>query len=132
MLQMSPAGVLVWWEASCQFGETALAQSVETSAAVSNYRYYFGTGSRHTVFNNDKVYSDTIGNVPTTVDWVEGMLASRPEAPDDAWVNVVCENYGLLLDGDPRPTELPQPPFEQQGDDVLIVCESTTRDAIRP
>jgi hypothetical protein len=123
MLQMSPAGALVWWEASCQFGETALAQSVETSSAVSNYRYYFGTGSKHTMFGNDKVYSDTTGNVPTIVDWVEGMLASRPGAPDDAWVDVECENCGLLLDGDPKPTPELLAPFEQQGDDVVIVCE---------
>jgi hypothetical protein len=123
MLEMSPAGALVWWEASCEFGEVALAQSIATSAAVPNYRYYFGTGSRHTMFGNDKVYDDTTGGVPTIVDWVNGMLASRPDAPDDAWTNVLCENCGLLLDGDPRPEPLDDTDFTQQGEDVVVVCE---------
>jgi hypothetical protein len=131
MLEMSPAGALVWWEASCEFGKVALEQSTATSAAVPNYRYYFGTGSKHTMFSNNKVYRDTTGGVPTIVDWVDAMLASRPGAPDDGWTNVECEDCGLLLEGtmdddsddpDPRPDPL-TPPFVQQGEDVVIVCE---------
>lgn len=122
-----------WWNASCAFGANALGQSKATFEEVlaNNYRYYFGTGSKHTMFGNNKVYRDTTGGVPTVVDWVEAMLASRPGAPADGWTNVECENCGLLLEGtigdasdtpDPRPNPL-LPPFTQQGEDVVIVCE---------
>jgi hypothetical protein len=52
------------------------------------------------------------------------MLASGPGGRDEDWQNVVCENCGLLLDGDPRPDPL-EAPFEQPvpDGDVLIVCE---------
>lgn len=119
----NPLAGLTWWDASCQFGENALQQSLEIAETVpDNYRYYFGTGSRHTMWGNDKVYDDTTGGVPTIVDWVNGMLASGPGGRDPAWENVLCENCGLLLEGDPRPNPLEEP-FEQQGEDVVIVCE---------
>jgi hypothetical protein len=123
MLTGSPLGALSWWNASCAFGDTALSQSVDTFAAVpDNYRYYFGTGSRHTMFGNDKVYSDTTGGVPTVVDWVNAMLASGADGRDANWENVLCENCGLLLEGDPAPNPL-APPFQQQAQDTVIVCE---------
>jgi hypothetical protein len=123
MLEESPLGAVRWWDASCRFGDVALQQSVDTFAEVpDNYRYYFGTGSRHTMFGNNKVYDDTTGGVPTVVDWVDAMLASGPDGRDEDWTNVLCENCGLLLDGDPRPNPL-EAPFEQQDEDVLIVCE---------
>jgi hypothetical protein len=119
----NPLASVTWWDASCGFGENVLAQSLAISEAVpSNYRYYFGTGSRHTMWGNNKVYDDTTGGVPTVVDWVNAMLASGPEGRDAGWTNVLCENCGLLLDGDPRPDPLVSP-FVQQGDDVVIVCE---------
>jgi hypothetical protein len=126
MLAETPLAALTWWNASCAFGEAALAQSEQTSAAVpDNYRYYFGTGSRHTMYGSNKVYDDTTGGVPTIVDWINGMLASGPGGRSENWRNVVCENCGLLLEGDdpdPRPEPL-EPPFEQQGEDVIIVCD---------
>jgi hypothetical protein len=123
MLTGTPLGALAWWNASCQFGETALQQSEDTHDAVpDNYRYYFGTGSRHTMFGDNKVYDDTTGGVPTIVDWVDAMLASDPDGRDENWNNVLCENCGLLLDGDPRPNPL-EAPFEQPDEDVVIVCE---------
>jgi hypothetical protein len=123
MLTGSPLDALTWWDASCQFGDVALQQSRDTFAEVpDNYRYYFGTGSRHTMFGYNKVYDDTTGGVPTVVDWVDAMLASGPDGRDEDWTNVLCENCGLLLDGDPRPNPL-EAPFEQQDEDVLIVCE---------
>jgi hypothetical protein len=123
MLTGSPLGALSWWNASCAFGDTALSQSVDTFEAVpDNYRYYFGTGSRHTMFGNDKVYSDTTGGVPTVVDWVNAMLASGADGRDANWENVLCENCGLLLEGDPAPNPL-APPFQQQAQDTVIVCE---------
>jgi hypothetical protein len=112
-----------WWNASCAFGQNALAQSEQIFDAVpSNYRYYFGTGSKHTMWRADKVYDDTTGGVPAIVDWVSAMLASGPDGRDGNWANVLCSNCGLLLEGDPMPEPL-EPPFEQQGDEVLIVCE---------
>jgi hypothetical protein len=119
----NPLAGAVWWEASCAFGDTALAQSLDIYDTVpSNYRYYFGTGSRHTMWGNDKVYDDTTGNVPPVVSWIEGMLQSGPGEPNPAWTNVLCEDCGLLLDGDPAPSPL-QAPFETRGEDVVIVCE---------
>lgn len=119
----NPLAALVWWNASCAFGEQVLAQSISTYDAVpSNYRYYFGTGSRHTMWGANKVYDDTTGGVPTVVDWVNGMLASGPDGRDPAWTNVLCDNCGLTLPDDPKPSPL-EPPFEQQGEDVVIVCE---------
>jgi hypothetical protein len=119
----NPLAWPTWWAASCQFGETALAQSLDIYDTVpSNYRYYFGTGSRHTMWGSDKVYDDVTGNVPPIVSWIDGMLLSGPGVSHPAWVNVLCEDCGLLLDGDPRPDPL-APPFEADGDDVRIVCE---------
>jgi hypothetical protein len=122
MLKESPLGALTWWEASCQFGATALQQSKDTSLEVpDNYRYYFGTGSRHTMFGSDKVYDDITGGVPTIVDWIDAMLASGADGRDENWDNVLCEDCGLLLEGDPAPEPL-QAPFELRGEDTVIVC----------
>ena len=122
MLTESPLGALTWWEASCQFGATALQQSEDTSLEVpDNYRYYFGTGSRHTMFGSDKVYDDITGGVPTIVDWIDAMLASGADGRDENWYNVVCEDCGLLLEGDPAPDPLAAP-FELRGEDTVIVC----------
>jgi hypothetical protein len=74
------------------------------------------------MWGNDKVYDDTTGSVPTIVDWVNAMLASGPDGRDEDWTNVLCTNCGLLLEDDPSPEPL-APPFEQQGGDVVIVCE---------
>jgi hypothetical protein len=119
----NPLAGVTWWDASCQFAENALSQSIEIFDEVpDNYRYYFGTGSRHTMWGANKVYDDTTGNVPTLVSWIEAMLASGPGGRDPAWENVLCEDCGLTLDGDPMPNPL-EAPFEQQGEDVVIVCE---------
>lgn len=120
----NPIAALSWWEGSCQFNEQMTLQAQETAALVpSNYRYYIGTGSRHTMWGSNKVYSDTTGGVPTIVDWVNGMLASTPGAPDPAWSNVECTNCGLTLPGDPGPPVIPTPPFLQVGPDVVITCD---------
>jgi hypothetical protein len=68
------------------------------------------------MWGSNKVYTDTTGGVPTLVDWVNQMLIRGP-----GWTNVECTNCGLLLSGDPRPSPL-EPPFEQQGPDVVIDC----------
>jgi hypothetical protein len=117
-----PIAALSWWEGSCAFTEQMRLQAVETAAAIpDNYRYYIGTGSRHTMWGSNKVYTDTTGGVPLLVDWVNAMLDSGPTVRDPGWTNVECENCRRLLPGDVRPSPL-QPPFEQQGSDVVINC----------
>jgi hypothetical protein len=113
-----------WWGGSCAFNANMRAQTLATAAAVpSNYRYYIGTGTRHTMWGRDKVYTDTTGGVPLVVDWIVGMLDDTP-----AWTNVECTNCGLLLPGDPHPDlsiypyDPPTQPFEQQGSDVVVNC----------
>jgi hypothetical protein len=112
-----PLAALTWWEGSCAFNAGMRQQAFATALAVpSNYRYYIGTGSRHTMWGSNKVYTDTTGGVPTLVDWVRAMLDGTP-----AWVNVEANDFGLLLPGDVRPNPL-QPPFQQVGPDVKVVC----------
>lgn len=111
---------LNWWVPSCEWNEEMRALVQESAAlAPDNYRYYIGTGSRHTMWSHNKVYTDTTGGVPTIVSWVSAMLAGSPD-----WVNVECEDCGRLLPGDPRPIP-PQPPYVEDPDtgEVRIVCE---------
>jgi len=116
---------LTWWDGSCQYNADMRSQAMSTAAAVpSNYRYYIGTGSRHTMFGSDKVYDDTTGGVPTIVDWVNAMMMSTAENPHEGWVNVECTGCGLTLAGDPQPNP-PVPPFMQVGQDVVIDCPGT-------
>ena len=119
-----PIAALTWWEASCAFNQVMRQQATDTSMAVpENYRYYIGSGSRHTMWGSNKVYSDTTGGVPTIVDWVDAMLASEPDNPNPGWTNVECDDCSLTLPGDPTPPrDNLQPPFEQQGDDIVINC----------
>ena len=118
----SPTATLRWWDASCAFGELALSQAEQTYAVVpNNYRYYFGTGSAHTVFRNDKVYEDSSGGVPVLVDWVRAMLSSRPGARDPSWTNTLCSDCGVLLADDPRPVPL-EAPFSERGEQVVVEC----------
>jgi hypothetical protein len=116
---------LMWWEGSCAFRDRMQQQAVDTAATVDaqdgNYRYYIGTGSRHTMWGWPGVYTSVSGGVPTIVDWVNAMLASAPGAPAPGWVNVEANPYNLLLPGDVRPSPL-APPFEQVGPDVFINC----------
>ncbi len=124
----NPLDALTWWEGSCQFNEVMRDQVMETHAAVpNNYRYYIGTGSRHTMWGSDKVYDDVTGDVPTIVSWVNAMLDSDARSVSPDWVNVECEDCGLLLPGDPAPDPL-EPPFmtrvnEVGEEEVAIVCE---------
>jgi hypothetical protein len=119
------AHALTWWEGSCAFNAAMTSQAIDTAAVVDattgNYRYYIGSGSRHTMYGSNKVYTDTTGGVPTLVDWVNAMIGSQPGAPAPGWVNVEADPFNVLLPGDPRPSPL-QPPFEQSGNDVIVNC----------
>jgi hypothetical protein len=118
----NPAFGLLWWNGCCPFNAQMRAQALDIAAAApANYRYYIGTGSRHTMWGSNKVYSDTTGGVPTIVDWINAMLNSPPGAPDPGWTNVECTNCGLTLAGDPVPDPIVAP-FEQVGPDVVIDC----------
>lgn len=106
MKNLHPANVLEWinwWHKSCEWNGLMVQQAHDTAAAVpSNYRYYIGTGSRHTMYGSNKVYTDTTGNVPTIVDWINAMRDRTP-----AWTNVECDSptsCGTTLPGDPLPT----------------------------
>ena len=120
-----PLQALTWWNGSCAFRNQMRAQAVATAAAVDaqdgNYRYYIGSGSRHTMWGSNKVYGDTTGGVPTLVDWLDAMLASTPGSPAPGWSNVEANPYNIVLPGDPVPSPL-APPFEQSGSDVVIDC----------
>jgi hypothetical protein len=120
------ASALTWWEGSCAFRDQMQAQAVATAATIDaqngNYRYYIGSGSRHTMWGSNKVYTDITGGVPTIVDWINAMLASAPGAPAASWSNVEANPYNIVLPGDPRPVPTLQPPFEQVGPDVLVNC----------
>jgi hypothetical protein len=118
-------GAVSWWEGSCAFRDQMRLQAIATAATIDaadkNYRYYIGSGSRHTMYGSDKVYDDTTGGVPTIVDWIDAMRASNPGAPSPAWTNVEANPQNLLLSGDPKPNPLVAP-FEQSGPDVIINC----------
>jgi hypothetical protein len=112
----NPVGALVWWAASCEWNAVMRAQNQTTYArAPSNFRYYIGTGSRHTMWGWPGVYDDVTGGVPTRVDWIGAMLTGAPE-----WQNVECTDCGTTLPGDPKPGILPNYPFDENGN---IVCE---------
>lgn len=120
-----PIQALFWWNGSCAFNTQMRVQALDTAAAIpSNYRYYIGTGSRHTMWGSNKVYGDTTGGVPTIVSWVNGMLASGDGTADPAWTNVECTNCGLTLPNDPAPNPL-EAPFTQVGSDVVIDCTAS-------
>jgi hypothetical protein len=118
-VMLNPGNIGVWqswWQASCAWNTGMRALSLDTASRAPNYRYYIGTGSRHTMWGNAKVYSDTTGGVPKLVDWVGAMLTGSA-----AWTNVECTDCGLLLPGDPRAGGNPPPaPFSADG--TRIVC----------
>jgi hypothetical protein len=121
----NPIAGLTWWNGSCQFNEVMVDQADETfSRAPDNYRYYIGAGSRHTMYGNNKVYTDQSGGESQTiVDWVEDMIAFDPgfSSPSD-WQTVVCTDCGLVLPGDPTPPVIPTDPFFDDMGQTVITC----------
>lgn len=116
----SISGAVNWWQGSCAFNQQMRLQATQTFTAVAaqhnNYRYYIGSGSRHTMWGYDKVYTDTLGGVPLIVDWINGMLTGGP-----AWVNVEASPENVLLPGDPAPSPLVAP-FQASGPDTIVNC----------
>jgi hypothetical protein len=127
-----PIQALSWWNGSCPFNQVMRQQVSDTFDAVpDNYRYYIGTGARHTIWGSNKVYGiedpsappaeRKITDDPVLVDWVTAMLASGPQSKHPDWSNFECDDCGLALPGDPAPSPL-QPPFEMDGEDTVINC----------
>jgi hypothetical protein len=116
MLNLSnPLAWVNWWPPSCEWNAIMRDYAYAAAAeAPANYRYYIGSGSRHTMWGANKVYDDTTGNVPTIASWIEAMLDETPD-----WVNVESDDPGLLLPGDPRPNPA-EFPYTEEG---RIVCE---------
>jgi hypothetical protein len=105
MLNLHPPMLLEWlnwWHASCAWNDIMVQQAHDTAAAIpSNYRYYIGTGSRHTMYGSNKVYTDNTSGT-LIVDWVNQMLNRS-----GSWSNVECPDpvtCGTTLPGDPLPT----------------------------
>jgi hypothetical protein len=122
-VMLNPTYVLEWfswWDASCAFNTHMVDQATTTAADVAlendNYRYYIGSGSQHTMWGSNKVYTDTTGGVPLIVDWIDAMLTGSPD-----WVNVEADPSNVLLPGDPQPSPL-RSPFQQSGSDVVVNC----------
>jgi hypothetical protein len=121
----NPIAALSWWEATCEFNDILVDQADETAVQVpDNYRVYLGAGSRHTMYGNDKVYTDQSGGEQQTiVDWVEDMIAFEPGSSTPAdWQNVECSDCGLVLPGDPTPPVIPTDPFFDDMGQTVIAC----------
>jgi hypothetical protein len=120
-----PFASFTWWQGSCQFNDVMVEQADETfSRAPDNYRFYIGAGSRHTMYGNDKVYTDQSGGESQTiVDWINDMIAFEPgsSSPGD-WQNVECTDCGLVLSGDPTPPVIPTDPFFDDMGQTVIMC----------
>lgn len=105
----NPVAALTWWQGSCAFNTNMVSQAQDTFTTVSggtnNYRYYIGSGSRHTMWGSNKVYTDTLGGVPLIADWINAMLGTN----DPNWVNVTANPFNVLLPGDPRPPDMTVP-----------------------
>ncbi len=110
----NPIAWTFWWPPSCEWNATMRSYVQDSASQAPNYRYYIGSGSRHTMWGNNKVYTDTTGGVPTIVSWIRGMLGGTLD-----WSNVESNDPGLLLPGDPRPNP-PEYPYTEDG---RIVCE---------
>jgi hypothetical protein len=110
---------LSWWNSSCAWHDKMREQSLAAAASAANYRYYIGTGSRHTMWGSDKVYTDTTGGVPLLVDWITAMRDGTP-----AWTDVECQDCGVLLPGDPKPSPI-QPPFFADSANGHVECPAT-------
>jgi len=118
-IMLNPGNPLLWsnwWPPACEWNSIMRALNDDTRAQADNFRFYIGSGTRHTMWGNNKVYSDTTGNVPTVRDWLVAMLDETPD-----WVDVDSDDPGLLLPGDPQAVPVNLPPFNEDG--TRVVCE---------
>ena len=102
-----------------------LDQTVETVSRVpDNDRFYIGAGSRHTMYANDKVYTDQAGGeAQTIVDWIEDMISFEPDSSNPAdWQNVECTDCEIVQPGEPTPPVIPTDPFFDDMGQTVIMC----------
>ncbi|HVO27267.1 MAG TPA: pectin acetylesterase-family hydrolase [Candidatus Margulisiibacteriota bacterium] len=97
------AEAFMWWLSTCDWHDKMTMLAVQAATAASNLHYYIGAGSRHTIWGNNRVYTDTAGGVPVLTDWINAMLTGS-----GAWSNVECADCSLES-GDPRPSPLVAP-----------------------
>jgi hypothetical protein len=134
-----------WWHSSCPWNAQMRQYSQDASAGASNYHYYIGPGSRHTVWGSNRAYTETHGGIPLLVDWVNDMRVGGA-----GWVDVECTDCSLLgvcdnastnagdscqhnaecIGGsctlaDPHPNVGQNPPNPYQGDGVML-CPTPT------
>jgi len=114
MITGSELGALSWWEASCEWNEVMTVLNTDISARVDNYRAFVSSGTRHTTWGSDKVYTDTTGGIPTVVSWIDAMINDTMD-----WTHVLTSEPGTTLPGDPMPPTPDTPPFVGGN----VVCE---------
>jgi hypothetical protein len=122
-----------WWNASCAWHDAMRTLTLGNAAAApNNFRYYIGAGSRHVMWNADKVYTETKGGVIPVVDWINHMLGDggswdNIETTDvsrnpgtcavdpmiTCWANADCPSGSC--DGDDLAPDPVQPPFGAGG-----------------
>jgi len=93
-VMLNPGNLAVgvqWWLASCEWNQKMRDLAQLTAAGAPNYRSYVGSGSRHTIFGSDKVYTDTVGGVIPLVDFIAQMRGDDP-----AWANQQCAPCNLM------------------------------------
>jgi len=61
-------------------------QNVSDAAGASNYRFYLGEGSDHTILGSEKLYEEDSASVPF-VEWVTSMGGTQNGVP---WENAAC------------------------------------------
>jgi len=90
-----------WWQASCAWHTNMRTLALSNAAgAPNNYRYYIGAGSRHVMWNANKVYTETKGGVIPVVDWINNMLSESGAGWDNIETTDVSRNPGLCaVDG---------------------------------
>jgi len=83
-----------YWEAACDWNSCMREFKDENAVRSSNYHYFTGAGSRHTIFGSDKIYqevksTEADGTPRTFNSWVQAMIDDTAD-----WVDVDCNNLG--------------------------------------
>lgn len=83
-----------YWETACTWNACMREFKADNASKSSNYHYFTGAGSRHTVFGSDKVFTETKstksdGTPMTFAAWVTAMIDDTAD-----WVDVDCNHPG--------------------------------------
>lgn len=104
-----------YWEPACMWNACMREFKADNATKSSNYHYFTGAGSRHTIFGSDKVFTETKstksdGTPMTFAAWVTAMIDDTAD-----WVDVDCNHPG----GDCNLTN-----SCQGGDNPGVLCTS--------